>query len=177
MNHLLSLLAEWVVPLTLAGIPIYGYWRKVPVYESFVAGAEEGIQMTWRILPFLLAILFAFGLFKDSGALDLLVRALQPLLGRLGLPGPVLPMFLVRPLSGNASLGILTSILKQHGPDSFVGRLASTLQGSTDTTFYILSVYFGSVGIRRSRHALAVGLAGDLAGFLASLVICRILFG
>ncbi len=170
-------LSEWVVPILICGIPLYGFLRGVPVYESFVEGGREGLRIAARILPYMIGIFVAMGVFTASGAMDLLSGAFSGLLHLIGLPAEVLPLALVRPLSGSSALGITASILHEQGPDSFAGRLASTMQGSTDTTFYVLSLYFGSVGIRRGRHAALAGLLGDLAGILASLYVCRLFFG
>ncbi len=167
----------WLVPALLGLIPLYGYWKKVPVFETFVEGAEEGLRLAWRILPYSLAIFVAVGIFRDSGAFLMLTNGLRYPLEATGVPGVVIPLMLVRPISGNASLALLADVLRVHGPDSLAGRLASTVQGSTDTTFYILSIYFGSVGIRKFSYALPVGLLGDLAGMVGSVIICRWFFG
>ncbi len=177
MMAVIQILSVWVVPLMVCGIPLYGYVRGVPVYETFVEGGREGLQIAARILPYMIGIFVAMGVFNASGAMEVLRWLLSPALGLIGLPAEVLPLAIVRPLSGSSALGITASILRDRGPDSFVGRLASTMQGSTDTTFYVLSVYFGSVGVTRSRYALATGLCGDVVGVLASLVICRLFFG
>lgn len=177
MGSAVKIFSDWALPVLLAVIPLYGYLRGVKVHEAFIEGAEEGLKVALKIVPFIVAMLVALGIFRSSGAMDLLIRASGPVLRLLGVPPEVVPLVIARPLSGAASLGILGEILRTYGPDSFIGRVASTMQGSTDTTFYILSVYFGSVGIRRSRYGLAVGLAGDAAGFLASAAIVRALFG
>lgn len=168
--------ARWVIPLLVLFIPLYGHLKGVKVYEAFIEGAEEGLRMVLRIAPYMLAILVALGLFRVSGAMGLLVAGLRPVLGALGVPTEVVPLLVTRPLSGGASLGVLAEILRTSGADSFVGRLASIMQGSTDTTFYVLAVYFGSVGIRRTRYALTLGLAADFAGFLAALWISSLFF-
>lgn len=174
---MLDLLATWAVPALLAGIPLWGYVRGVPVYEAFLSGAEEGLRVTVQVLPFMLGILVALGVFRASGALDLAARAVAPATERLGLPTEVLPLLLIRPLSGSGSLAAVADLLRVHGPDSFIGRLASVMQGSTDTTFYVLSLYFGSVGVKRPRHAVWAGLCGDVAGFVAAFYACRWFYG
>jgi len=173
----LQLISVWAIPAMVLGIPAYGLWRGVKVYEVFVEGAEEGLRLAFRITPFLLGILVALGVFRDTGAMHLLLSGFTPLTSWLGVPPEVLPMLLIRPLSGGASLGLATEIMKTHGPDSFVGLLASTIQGSTDTTLYVLTVYFGSVGVTRVRWALPVGLAADVAGFFGAVYFCYRLFG
>ncbi|BDG59976.1 spore maturation protein [Caldinitratiruptor microaerophilus] len=175
--HALDAVATWAIPALLAGIPLWGYLRGVAVYEAFLAGAEEGLRVTVQILPYMLGILVALGVFRASGALDLVAQVALPLTGRLGFPPEVLPLMLIRPLSGSGSLAAVADLLRAHGPDSFVGRLASVMQGSTDTTFYVLSVYFGSVGVKKPRYALWSGLCGDAAGFVAALWACRWFYG
>jgi spore maturation protein B len=151
--------------------------RRVDVYGVFLEGARDGVELSVKILPYVVAIFAALGIFRDSGAMNALAGLLSPVLRHLGVPADVLPLMLIRPLSGAGALAVTVELLRHHGPDSYVGRLASVLQGSTDTTFYILSVYFGSVGIRRIRHALAVGLIADLLGFCLAFLSVRLLLG
>jgi spore maturation protein SpmB len=169
----LSLLA---VPALFAFFPVFAALKKVPVYEEFVEGAKEGVQVALRIIPFLVAILAAIAIFRAAGGVELLARALAPLLALLGVPVDVLPLMMVRPLSGSGALGIFSEIVQTHGGDSFAARLAGTILGSTETTFYVLAVYFGSVAVRRTRHAVPAGLAADLCGMLAAIFIARWLF-
>lgn len=176
MFNIISNISIWIVPALLTLIPLYGYLKGVNVYESFIEGAEEGFTMSVKVLPFMVAIFVAIGIFRASGALAGMIHFLAPLLTHLGIPGQVVPLMLIRPLSGTAALAILADVLKTSGPDSFVGRLASILQGSTDTTFYVLAVYFGSVGIKRARYAITVGLIGDFAGFVASVILAHLIF-
>jgi spore maturation protein SpmB len=178
MKGVFEVASGWILLALLVGIPLYGWVRGVKVYEAFVEGAKEGFTVAVRIIPFLVAILAAVGAFRGAGAMDALARVLGPLTTRLGLPTEVLPMALVRPLSGSGSLGLLGNIFSTPGlgPDSYAGRLGSILQGSTETTFYVLSVYCGSVGIVRYRHALAAGLLADFTGLIASVLIARALW-
>ncbi len=169
----LSLLA---VPALFAFFPLYAALKRVPVYEEFVEGAKEGIQVALRVIPFLVAILAAIAVFRAAGGVELVAQALAPLLGVLGVPVEVLPLMMVRPLSGSGALGIFSEIVQTHGGDSFTARLAGTILGSTETTFYVLAVYFGSVAVRRTRHAVPAGLAADFCGMLAAVLICRWLF-
>jgi spore maturation protein SpmA len=171
--------SSWALALILVGIPVYGFAKKVKVYEAFVEGAKEGFNVAIRIIPFLVAILAGVSAFRAAGAMDALARVLAPLTVPLGLPPEVIPVAIVRPLSGGGSLGIVGSIFAAPGlgPDSYAGRLASILQGSTETTFYVLSVYCGAVGIVRYRHALAAGLAADATGLVASVAVARLLWG
>jgi len=165
-----------MVPFLFVAIPLLAVARRVKVYEEFVEGAKGGFETALRIIPYLVAILVAIGMFRASGALELLARALAPLTNAVGMPPEVLPVALMRPLSGSGSLGLVTELITQHGADSLIGRIASTLYGSTETTFYVLAVYFGSVGIRRTRHAVAAGLTADVVGILAAVWICRLMF-
>ncbi len=173
---LANALSTALVPLLLLVIPIAGILRRVRVYDAFVGGAKEGFNVAVRIIPYLVAMLVAIGMFRASGAMTLLARAIEPATRLVGMPAEALPAALLRPLSGSGTLALVSDLMKTHGPDSFVGRLASTLYGSTETTFYVLAVYFGAVGIRRTRHAVAAGLLGDLAGVAAALLFCRLLF-
>ncbi|MDP2360873.1 MAG: nucleoside recognition domain-containing protein [bacterium] len=166
-----------LVPFLFVAIPVFAVARRVKLYEEFIEGAKGGFEVALRIIPYLVAILVAIGMFRASGALDLLAGLLAPLTAAIGFPVEALPAALMRPLSGSGSLGLVTELIQVHGPDSFIGRLASTMYGSTETTFYVLAVYFGSVGIRRTRHALIAGLLADAAGLLAALWICRVMFG
>lgn len=169
--------SSYAIPLLMAVILGYALWKRVPLFETFVEGAKEGALLTARILPFLLGMLVAIHVFRESGAFDALLDLLRPLAAALGLSPEVLPLGLLRPLSGSGALGLTADLLSVYGPDSFIGRLASVVQGSTDTTFYILAVYFGSVGITRSRHALFCGLTADFAAFLAANFLCLLVFG
>jgi len=164
------------IPFLIGFFPLYAALRGVAVYEEFIEGAKEGIQVALRIFPYLVAILVAVGIFRAAGGVDILTRLLSPLLDLIGLPPQVLPLVLVRPLSGSAATGLFAEIVKACGPDSYPAHLAGTILGGTETTLYVLAVYFGSVAIRRGRHALAAGLLADAAGVTASLIICRLVF-
>jgi spore maturation protein SpmA len=170
--------SPWIIPGLMVALLGFGMSRGVRVYEVFVDGAKEGFQVAIRIIPYLVAILVAVGMFRASGAMGLLIQPLGAVTELIGLPAEALPMALLRPLSGSGAYGILASILSDPatGPDTYVGFLVSTFQGSTETTFYVLAVYFGAVNIRRIRHALAAGLTADIAGVAAAVAICAILF-
>jgi spore maturation protein SpmB len=172
-------ISPWIIPALMVGLLGFGVVRRVRVYEAFVEGARDGFQVAVRIIPYLVAILVAVGMFRSSGAMEMIVEPLGKITGRFGLPAEALPMALLRPLSGSGAYGVLASIIEnpEIGPDSYVGYLVSTLQGSTETTFYVLAVYFGAVHIRRIRHALAAGLTADLAGIVAAVIVCSVLFG
>ncbi len=169
----LSLLA---VPFLLAFFALYAALRGVKVYEEFVTGAKEGWQVAMRVIPYLLAILVGVRMFREAGAIELVASALAPILQPLGVQTDLLPLILVRPLSGSATTGLFTELVTRFGADSLTARTAATIYGSTETTFYVLAVYFGSVAIHKGRHALATGLVADATGALASIYICRWLF-
>ena len=164
------------IPFLIGFFPLYAALRGVAVYEEFIEGAKEGIQVALRIFPYLVAILVAVGIFRAAGGIDILTRFLSPVLDLIGLPPQVLPLVLIRPLSGSAATSLFAEIVKACGPDSYAANLAGTILGGTETTLYVLAVYFGSVAIRKGRHALAAGLLADAAGVAASLVICRLVF-
>jgi spore maturation protein B len=174
---LINLISAWTIPAIIVFIPLYAAFRKVPVYESFIEGGKEGFGTAITIIPHLVGMMVAIGMFRASGAMDAIVAAVRPLFDGLGIPGEVLPLGLLRPITGAGSLAFVSDLIKTYGPDSMIGRIASTIQGSTDTTLYVLTVYFGAVGIRRTRYALKVGLFSDLVGFLAAIFICLYVFG
>jgi spore maturation protein SpmA/spore maturation protein SpmB len=167
-------ISPWILPLLVAGLLILGAIRRVPVYEVFVKGAKDGLWISLRIIPYLIAVLAAVGLFRASGAMDLLLGPLGRALAPLGLPAEALTMAVLRSLSGSASFGYLAALLKDPtiGPDSYLGMLVSTLYGSSETTFYVLAVYFGAAGVRRIRHALVAGLLADVVALVAATAIC-----
>ncbi|MGA9116455.1 MAG: spore maturation protein [Bacteroidota bacterium] len=165
------------IPALMLFVLAYGAARGVRVYEVFVRGAREGFQVGVRIIPYLVAMLVAIGVFRAGGAMDLLAAGLAPVTDFLGIPPETLPMALMRPLSGSGALGVLSDLLHTHGPDSLIGRMASVMMGSGETTFYVLALYFGSVSIVRTRHAVPAGLVADLTSFLLSVWIVRTLLG
>ncbi|MBN2126274.1 MAG: spore maturation protein [Deltaproteobacteria bacterium] len=172
-------ISPWIIPGLLAGFLLFGVLRRVRIYEVFVEGAKEGFQVAVKIIPYLVAILVAVGMFRASGAMETMVKGIGPWTGRIGLPPEALPMALMRPLSGSGAYGILASIINDPsiGPDSYTGYLVSTLQGSTETTFYVLAVYFGAVQIRRVRHTLAAALTADVLGIAGAVAACSYLYG
>ena len=172
----MDVLSILVLPLLIVLIPMYGLFKKVPVYEEFVVGAKEGFDIGVRIIPYLVAILFAIGMFRASGAMDWMIAILEPVLSLVGFPAEVLPMAILRPLTGSGSVGILADLIATHGEDSLVVKMAATMFGSTETTFYVLAVYFGAVGVKRTRYAVSAGLLADLTGVIASIVVCYWLF-
>lgn len=171
-------IAPWILPGLMLGFLSFGLWRKVAIYETFVEGAKEGFQVAIRIIPYLVAILVAVGMFRASGALDIMVHAIGSITAPLGMPAEALPMALLRPLSGSGAYGVAASIINDPnvGPDSYTGYLVSTLQGSTETTFYVIAVYFGAVQIKRLRHALWTALTADLVAVIAAVIAVTLLF-
>jgi spore maturation protein B len=165
------------IPLLLSAFPLYAALRHVKVYEEFVDGAKEGFDVAIRIIPYLVAMLVAIGMFRAAGGIEMFARLFKPVLDFVHFPTELLPMALVRPLSGSGTLGLFTELVKQHGADSLLARTAGTIYGSTETTFYVVAVYFGSVNIRRTRHAIPAGLIADAAGIIASIIICKMMFG
>jgi spore maturation protein SpmA len=175
-----NVVANVVLYGVISAFLIMALVRKVNAYEAFIEGAKEGFQVAIRIIPYLVAVLVAIGVFRASGTLDLLTRGLGVLFAAIGLDErmiPALPTALMKPLSGSGARGMMVDAMKTYGADSFVGRLASTFQGATDTTFYILALYFGSVGVKKTRHAVSMGLLADLAGVIAAIVIAYVFWG
>jgi spore maturation protein B len=173
---IISSISAWAIPVIIVFIPLYAAYRKVPVYESFVDGAKDGFDTAIKIIPHLVGMMVAISVFRASGAMELLLGWMRPLLDRIGVPSEVLPLAILRPITGAGSLAFTTDLIKQFGPDSMIGRIASTVQGSTDTTLYVVTVYFGAIGIRKASYALKVGLISDAIGFIASIVVCYIVF-
>ena len=169
-------IGDWVIPSIVFLTVIIGYIKGVDVFSEFVTGAKSGIATAFRIIPSLVALIVAVGVFSASGALDLLTCALEPLTSMVGLPSPVVPLALLRPISGGGAMAILTDILSRYGPDSIIGRMASVMEGSSETTFYTIAVYFGATSIKNTRHTLAASLTADVTGFLASAFFVRLLF-
>jgi spore maturation protein B len=175
--QLISLISLWLIPFLIGFILLYGTFKKVPTYETFVEGGKEGIKIAISIIPFLVGMLVAISIFRASGALDFLVEFLRPAMSAIGVPAEIAPLAIIRPISGTAALGMTTDMIATFGPDSFMGRLASVLQGSTDTTLYVLTVYFGAVGIKKMGDALKVGLLADVVGIVVSILVVTFFFG
>ena len=175
-KNVIEVVSKLAIPLLIVVFIGYGAIKKVKVYESFVEGAKEGFNIAIKIIPYLVAMLIAIGIFRAGGGMDWLIFILQPITNLIGIPAEALPMALMRPLSGSGSLGIMSENLAVYGPDSFLGILVSTFYGSTETTFYVLALYFGAVNIKNTRHALPVGLIADVAGILGALFIVKLLF-
>ena len=173
----MALMTQLLVPCVLAGTALYGTLRRVDVYGALVQGAGQGLETLTRIAPALICLLTAVSMVRASGLLEALASWLAPVLGRLGLPPELLPLMLVRPISGSAALGVGADLINTYGPDSDLGRTAAVMLGSTETTFYTIAVYFSAAGITRTRYALPAALCADLVGFLASAWAVRVVFG
>ena len=176
IRTILNNISLWAIPVLLVGIPLVGMIHKIKVYDVFIEGAKEGFQVAVRIIPFLVGILVAIGMFRASGAMDMLTNALRPLLAATQFPPEIFPLVILRTLSGSGSLALATDIIKQFGPDSFIGRTAATIYGGSETTFYVLAVYFGAVGVKRTRHAIPAALTGDLVAAIVAVAICSWMF-
>lgn len=176
MIEVIKVLSILAVPLVVLTIVVMGAVRKVKVYEVFVDGAKEGFNTAVRIIPYLVAMLAAIGMFRASGAMDFLTDFIAPVTNLIGLPSEVFPLAVIRNLSGSGALGFTTDLAQTYGPDSFIGRLAAVMMGSHETTFYVLAVYFGSVGISRVRHAPLAGIFADIVSVIASVIIVRMIF-
>ena len=177
VRSVIGLLSYFVIPVIVVGFPLYGLYKRVPVYETFVEGAKEGFNVAVRIIPYLVAILFAIGMFRASGAMDALTTALNPLLALIGFPAEVLPMAIVRPLTGSGSAGLVADMIQQYGEDSLFVKMAATMFGSTETTFYVIAVYFGAVNVKKTRHAVPAGLTADFSAMIIAVWVVRLLFG
>lgn len=172
----LDAISLWAIPVMLVGIPLYGMIRKVKVYDVFVEGAKEGFEVAVKIIPFLVGILVAIGMFRGSGAMDLLTAGLRPLMAATGFPAELVPLAILRTLTGSGSLAFTTDLIKTYGPDSLMGRMAATMYGSSETTFYVLAVYFGAISVKRTRHAVPAALIGDVVAAIATVAVCMWMF-
>lgn len=177
MGELFQTLSLWLIPTIVISILLYGTFKKVPTYESFVEGGKEGLTMAISLLPFLVGMLVSISIFRASGALQFIIDFIRPVLDFLHVPSEVVPLALIRPISGSAGLSITSDLIATYGPDSMIGLIASVMQGSTDTTLYILTVYFGAVGIRKMGDALKVGLLADVIGIVCSVFFTILVFG
>ncbi len=176
MMKLLNLISLWALPVILIFILTFGLVKKVPLYEEFTDGAKEGFKVAVKIIPYLVAIIVGVSMLRASGAIDMLAHFMAPLLNKFNVPADVLPLMIVRSLSGSGALGIFSDIANHLGPDAYATKLAAVMVGSSETTFYVLAVYFGSVGISKIRYALIVGLLADLIGIIAAVWVCNLMF-
>jgi len=173
---IVKILSNAAIPLIVSAVVAVAAIRKVKVYEEFVEGAKDGFTTAVRIIPYLVAMLVAIGMFRASGAMDILTKAISPVTNAIGFPSELMPLAIIRNLSGSGSLGLMTDIMKTHGPDSFLGRLSGAMMGSHETTFYVLAVYFGAVNIKRTRHAALAGIFSDVVALIMSVILVKWLF-
>lgn len=174
---IINTISLWLIPCIICFILIYGTVKRIPTYEAFVEGGKEGISIAFTIIPYLVGMLVSISIFRASGAMEFIVDFIRPALEVIGFPAEIAPLAFIRTISGTAALGMTTDLIATYGPDSFIGRLASVMQGSTDTTFYVLTVYFGAVGIKKMGDALKVGLLADIVGIIISIIVVTIIFG
>ena len=172
----MALISKIILPIFVVVIIFYGVKKKINVYDTFLEGAKEGLVTTFTIFPAVIAMIFAINIFLDSNVLGFVLKIIEPILGGVTVPLEIVPMALLRPVSGTASLAIMNDIFKNFGPDSFIGRLASVLQGCTDTTIYVIALYFGTVKITKIKHALWGGLFADLMGIIAAIILTNLFF-
>lgn len=176
MSNFLNLISLWSLPVIIVGVLSFGLVKRIPVYEIFTDGAKDGFKVAVKIIPYLVAIIVGISMFRASGAIDMVVNILSPILTRFNVPADTLPLMLVRSLSGSGALAIFSDIANNLGSDSYATKLAAVMLGSSETTFYVLAVYFGSVGIVKIRYALIVGLLADLIGIISAVLVCNWMF-
>lgn len=176
MTHFANQLSNYMFLSFIVGIPMYAAIKKINVFDAFIDGAKQGFDTSINLMPYLIAIMVAIGMLRASGFFELLHVLLAPFLRAIGMPAELLPLALIRPFSGSASMGVMAEVIHEYGGNSFIAKTAATMMGSTETTFYVIAVYFGAVNIKRTRHAIPAGLLADLAGVIATILICRYLF-
>ncbi len=176
IRGILDTVSVWAIPFLLVVIPLIAMIRGVKVFDVFVDGAKEGFDVAIKIIPFLVGLLVAIGMFRASGAMDLLTNALKPVMAATGFPAELVPLAILRTLTGSGSLAFTTDLIKTHGPDSLIGRMAAVMYGSSETTFYVIAVYFGAVSVKRTRHAVPAALIGDIVAAIATVAVCMWMF-
>ncbi|WP_017413674.1 MULTISPECIES: spore maturation protein [Clostridium] len=173
MGNIFQYIVKAIIPIIIGGVVIYGVRKKVKVYECFVEGAKEGLNICVRIFPYLLAMLLAVNCFRASGAMDYFINLIQPVVKFVGIPPEIVPIIFIKPLSGSGAIGVYTDVVKQFGPDSYIGTAASIIMGSTETIFYTITVYFGAIGIKKIRHSLWVALIVDFCAVLVAINLAK----
>ena len=176
IKETLNIISLYTLPCILIVVLLYAIYKKVPIYETFISGAKDGFKVGVMIIPYLVAILVAIGMFRASGAIDMLSASLSPILDKIGMPGELLPLAIIRPLSGSGALGIMSEIASEYGGNAFITKMAAVMVGCSETTFYVLTVYFGSVGISKFRHAIWAGIIADVAGIIAAVTVSNLIF-
>lgn len=177
MTSIINTLSDGLFLSFIVGIPLYGVVKKINVFDAFIEGAKQGFETSTSLIPYLIGMLVAVGMLRASGFFELLTHALAPILEKIGFPPDLLPLALLRPFSGSAAIAIMADVIHQNGGDALISKMAATLVGSTETTFYVIAVYFGSVNIRHTRHAIPAGLLADIAGVFGAVMICHYVFG
>lgn len=177
MMTALQVISIAAIPALIVFVLIFAAIKGIKIYEVFVEGAKEGFQVAVRIIPYLVAMLVAIGIFRAGGAMEMLGTLVGPITNLIGMDPEVLPLAILRPLSGSGALGVMSELVTTHGPDSLIGRMASVMMGSTETTFYVMAVYFGSVGVYRTRHAVPGGLTADFVGIITAVFVTNLFFG
>lgn len=173
MGNIFQYIVKAIIPIIIGGVVIYGVRKKVKVYECFVEGAKEGLNICVRIFPYLLAMLLAVNCFRASGAMDYFINLIKPVVKFVGIPPEIVPIIFIKPLSGSGAIGVYTDVVKQFGPDSYIGTAASIIMGSTETIFYTITVYFGAIGIKKIRHSLWVALIVDFCAVLVAINLAK----
>lgn len=176
IRYTLEQISIWAIPVLIVTIALIGLIRRVKVFDEFVTGAKDGFGVAINIIPFLVGLLVAIGMFRASGAMDLLTANLKPLMTATGFPAELLPLAILRTLTGSGSLAFTTDLITNYGPDSLIGRMAAVMYGSSETTFYVLAVYFGAIAVKRTRHAVPAALIGDLVAAIATVAVCAWMF-
>lgn len=176
MNEIASYVSNLIFLAFVIGIPSFAILKKIDVFDAFITGARQGFEVSVSIIPYLVAMMVAIGMLRASGFFELAYQLFTPFLKAIGMPPELLPMALIRPFSGSAATAVMADLIHQHGGNSFIAKTAATLMGSTETTFYVIAVYFGAVGIKKTRHAIPAGLLADITGLLSTIFICRYLF-
>ncbi len=176
MTNILNLISLWALPVIIVGVLTFGVLKRVPVYEVFTDGAKDGFRVAIKIIPYLVAIIVGISMLRASGAIEMLVNVMNPILVSLNVPSDTIPLMFIRSLSGSGALGVFSDIANNLGPDSYATKLAAVMLGSSETTFYVLAVYFGSVGIVKIRYALIIGLLADLVGIISAILVCNLMF-
>ncbi|MCT4593649.1 MAG: spore maturation protein [Anaeromicrobium sp.] len=176
MTDILNLISISIIPIIMTTILVHGLIKGVDIYEAFVEGAKEGVNTAIRIMPYLIGIFLAIGIFRTSGAMDFFIKITGFITDTFNIPKELTPLIIMRPISGSGALGVVKDIINTHGPDSFIGRVASTMMGSAETIFYTMAVYFGAIGIKKSRHTMWAALISHVAAVMASLWVCEIVF-
>lgn len=176
IRYTLEQISIWAIPVLIVTIALIGLIRRVKVFDEFVTGAKDGFQVAINIIPFLVGLLVAIGMFRASGAMELLTAGLRPVMNATGFPAELFPLAILRTLTGSGSLAFTTDLIKTYGPDSLIGRMAAVMYGSSETTFYVLAVYFGAIAVKRTRHAVPAALIGDLVAAIATVAVCAWMF-